>query len=361
MANRPTQDPGQLPTRTFNIKKLLPLYMNQDFYIGLIHQGLQGALPEEGSLRLAKWRLADPEHPVLEQQVRKNWELNRQYQPEAELDPDTAFNALRTRGRAHEKENTATVRKISPARSNRRSWLGIAAVLLILLSAGWFLMPSLQGDGPRAKIETKPGDPPREVTLSDGTKIWLRENSQLEYPETFAGKSRAVKLTGEAFFEVAKSPDIPFRIDLPGAEVEVLGTTFLVSARPDTTIEVTVQTGKVALKVSNKTLILPKGKAGSGNPTTQEVAELNYQPNAAAWRNNTLTFDDQPLATVVRDLEAYFNVSIIFTNRQLLNCHFRGRFPNADLTEILDAMQPTLAITWKELDDEYQLYDGNCQ
>lgn len=335
--------------------------MDQDFYIGLIHQDLQGTLPEEGNHQLAEWRLADPEHPMLEEQVRKSWELSRQYEPKLELDTDAAFNVLRTRVRAHEKEKTATVRSISIPRSNRRSWLGIAAALLLLLSAGWFFLPALQVDRAMAAIETKPGDPPQEITLSDGTKVWLRENSRLEHPEAFSGKMRKVTLTGEAFFEVTKNPKAPFRINLPGAEVEVLGTSFLVSARADTTIEVSVQTGKVALRVSNKTLILPKGKAGSANPATQEIAELNYQPNAAAWRNNTLVFDDQPLASVVRDLEAYFKVSIVFANRQLLNCRFSGRFPNADLTKILDAMQQPLGTTWNKFGDEYQLNDGNCQ
>jgi ferric-dicitrate binding protein FerR (iron transport regulator) len=335
--------------------------MDQDLYIGLIHQDLQGALPDEGHRQLAEWRLADPEHPILEEQVRKSWELSQQYEPELKLDTDAAFNVLRTRVRAHEKQNTATVRSISIPRSNRRSWLGIAAALLLLLSAGWFFLPPLQVDGPMATIETKLGDSPREVTLPDGTKVWLRENSRLEHPETFTGKTRKVTLTGEAFFDVTKNPEAPFKINLPGAEVEVLGTSFLVSARADTTIEVSVQTGKVALKGSRKTLLLFKGKAGSLDPATQEIAELNYLPNAAAWRNNTLVFDDQPLPSVVNELEAYFKVSIIFANRQLLDCRFGGRFPNADLTEILDAMQPSHGITWKKFDDEYQLDDGNCQ
>jgi len=211
-------------------------------------------------------------------------------------------------------------------------------------------------------LETQAGDAPREVTLSDGTKIWLRENSQLEYPETFASKSRSISLTGEAYFEVAEKPDVPFKIALPGnAEVEVMGTIFLVKARVDSLIEVNVNKGMVALNAENKVLVLPQGKAGSWNPNTRQVAELNYRANAAAWHNNTLVFEDQPLAAVVRSLETYFKVDIYLSSEELLKCRFNGRFPNADIKEILDAMEPFNGVTWSAYENEYQLQGGDCQ
>jgi len=336
--------------------------MDQDFYINLIHQDLRGILPKEGQQQLNAWRLAAPENPGLEDQTRKSWKLSQQYEPELKVDTTAAYNSLRTRVRAHEKANTATVRTLSPTRSGRRTWLGIAASLLVLLTAGWFLWPSAPQAGPMASIETKVGDAPREVTLADGSKIWLRENSRLEYPETFASSSREVTLTGEAFFDVAKKTDAPFRIALADkVEVEVLGTSFLVSAQADSLVKVNVNTGKVALNVSNKVLLLYAGKAGSANPSTGAIAELNYQPNAAAWRNNTLVFDDKPLGEVVLDLEAYFKVDIYLSSDQLLKCRFAGRFPNANLENILDAIEQTLGVSWDEFEGEYQLRNGDCQ
>ncbi len=336
--------------------------MDQDFYISLIHQDLQGTLLEDGQRQLAQWRQADLGNPDLERQVRKSWELSQRYAPELAVDTAAAFNNLRTRVRAHEKAETATVRKLPAARSSRNSWLAVAASLLLLLAAGWFLYPSFQSAGPMASLETKIGDAPKEVVLADGTKVWLRENSRLEYPEQFAGKDRRVALSGEAFFDVAENPESPFRIALPaGAEVEVLGTSFLVRAQPDSLVAVNVSTGKVALNAGNKVLILPQGKAGSWDPATGQVAELNHQPNAGAWRNNTLFFDDQPLAEVARELESFFNVTLTFGSTQPLSCRFSGRFPAAKLPEILAAMQQTIGVTWIEADGEYQLDDGNCE
>lgn len=254
------------------------------------------------------------------------------------------------------------VRFLSPTRQNSRPWLVISASILLLLTSGCFLFSSGEPAGPAVNVETQPGEAPREVTLPDGTKTWLRENSRLEYPETFAEQSREIVLTGEAYFEVAENPDVPFKIALPGStEVEVLGTSFLVKAKVDSLIEVTVSKGRVALNVGNKVLILPQGKAGSVDPATRQVAEQHYLPNAAAWRNNTLVFNDQPLANVVRDLEIYFKVAIYLSDEELLKCRFNGRFPDADIEVILDAMEQFNGVSWNAIDDEYQLRGGDCQ
>lgn len=255
----------------------------------------------------------------------------------------------------------SNLRLLTPA--HRNGWRGrsLLASLLLTLISGCFLLPSGEPAGPTVSLETQPGDAPREIALPDGSKIWLRANSRLEYPETFAEQSRRITLTGEAFLEVAENTDAPFKIALPGnVTVESSGSSFLVLAKADSLIEVNVNKGRAALNVGNKVLILPQGKSGSADPSTRQIAELNYQPNAAAWRNNTLVFDNQPLAAVVRDLEAYFNVTIYLSDKELLKCRFSGRFPNADIEVILDAMEQFNGVTWNAIDDEYQLRGGNC-
>jgi|GEM_PF-2977147 len=240
----------------------------------------------------------------------------------------------------------------------------VSSLLLLIVACGFYSCSSAEPTGPLSTLETQPGDAPREVKLSDGTKIWLRENSRLAYPESFAKKSRQISLTGEAYFDVAEDSDAPFRVALPGgAEVEVLGTRFLVNVKADSSADVTVFEGSVTLNVSNKVLILPRGKAGTGNPADRSVAELNYRANAAAWHNNTLIFEDQPMASVVRDLEDFFEVDIYLRTEELLRCRFDGRFPDADLKTILDAMEPFNGVIWNELDNEYQLWrksPGQC-
>ena len=49
------------------------------------------------------------------------------------------------------------------------------------------------------------------VTLSDGTRVMLNANSELEYPVSCRDtEGREVRLKGEAHFEVTKNPHRPF-------------------------------------------------------------------------------------------------------------------------------------------------------
>ena len=72
-----------------------------------------------------------------------------------------------------------------------------------------------------------------QLTLSDGSKVWLNAGSQLLYPSVFDKKQREVLLIGEAYFEVAHNKEVPFIVRTEHADIEVLGTCFDVLAYPD--------------------------------------------------------------------------------------------------------------------------------
>ncbi|HNV52472.1 MAG TPA: FecR family protein, partial [Tenuifilaceae bacterium] len=91
------------------------------------------------------------------------------------------------------------------------------------------------------------------TTLPDGTTIYLAQNSTITYAKRFVGKSRNVKLEGEAFFDVAKDPEKPFVIETKAASVKVLGTSFNLKSTNSTNFELSVVEGKVGVNLnSNK-------------------------------------------------------------------------------------------------------------
>jgi ferric-dicitrate binding protein FerR (iron transport regulator) len=96
------------------------------------------------------------------------------------------------------------------------------------------------------------------VTLPDGTHVWLNAASSITFPTTFTGKERNVQLTGEAYFEVAKNKNMPFKITTPkGAKVEVLGTHFNVNAYDDEeAIRTTLLEGSVKVDIQKQTVLL---------------------------------------------------------------------------------------------------------
>jgi ferric-dicitrate binding protein FerR (iron transport regulator) len=100
-----------------------------------------------------------------------------------------------------------------------------------------------------------------QVVLPDGSKVWLNAESSLHFPTAFTGNQREVTLTGEAYFEVAKNKEKPFRVKVDGMSINVLGTHFNVNAYSDeNTIKTSLLEGSVKIIKNNKSNLLKPGK-----------------------------------------------------------------------------------------------------
>ncbi|MES1249473.1 MAG: FecR family protein, partial [Chitinophaga rupis] len=96
-----------------------------------------------------------------------------------------------------------------------------------------------------------------QLILSDGSKVWLNAASSLRFPTAFKGKERKVEVTGEAYFEIAKNPAMPFKVAVNGGEINVLGTQFNVNAYNDeSSVKTTLLEGAVSIKKDNATQLL---------------------------------------------------------------------------------------------------------
>ena len=99
-----------------------------------------------------------------------------------------------------------------------------------------------------------------DLTLADGTQVSLNALSELKYPSNFAGKTREVSLKGEAFFDVTRNEQMPFKVETFAYEIEVLGTEFNVEAYPESgEFNTTLVEGSVRLTNSltpNKSILL---------------------------------------------------------------------------------------------------------
>ncbi len=344
--------------------------MDQDFYIQLIHQSLRGELLGADEERLSEWRKATPENQLLEEQVRKGWELSQHYEPELTLDSAAAFNQLRTRVRAHEAEQNQDETPEEPPMAARvrqlpnPRWKGlsIAAAIALLFVAAFLLWPSEQTS---ELIIAAATDEPKDVFLPDGSTVTLRENSQLEYPATFPVNQRDVRLSGEAFFQVTPDANAPFTVDAGNqVSVRVLGTSFLVKASdPTTEVRVSVESGRVALLAPGglDSLLLAKGKAGRFRPGSEPLRLTEFRPNDTAWKTGAMSFVNQPLSSVIADLSDQYGTTITLLNPDMADCRFTGRFPSFSLAEILDALKDNYGLEWQQKSTVYELSQGVCQ
>ncbi|MEO7044560.1 MAG: FecR family protein, partial [Ferruginibacter sp.] len=100
-----------------------------------------------------------------------------------------------------------------------------------------------------------------QLTLADGSQVWLNAESSITFPTSFVGDKREVKITGEAYFEVAHNANIPFHVIVNGMDVKVLGTHFNINAYEDEgVIKTTLLQGSVQVSEGNESVKIRPGE-----------------------------------------------------------------------------------------------------
>jgi len=187
------------------------------------------------------------------------------------------------------------------------------------------------------------------ITLPDGSTVKMNANTRIEYPEHFAADARKVKLSGEAFFEVTRDTAHPFIIETDNASVEVLGTSFNVSAYPEAgLVEVNVETGKVKLTQHpigssiRKSVLLPAGERGWLTIHDSKLGhEMKLASNYSAWITKEMIFQRTPLAEAFTVLENTYHVKIKMENPEIGKIPYTANFANLKLDYIVEVMART--------------------
>lgn len=177
------------------------------------------------------------------------------------------------------------------------------------------------------------------VTLPDRTEVWLNSASSIRYPTAFTGPGRNVELTGEAYFEVTKDKSMPFRVNVNNkAEVEVFGTHFNVNAyNNEETINTTLIEGAVRVSAYSplaavtdrpSVILKPGQQAQANNGTTARpgihLLEKADMEKVLAWKNGLFYFDGATLKEVMRQVERWYDVNVVFETKVLEKGEFIG-------------------------------------
>ena len=189
-----------------------------------------------------------------------------------------------------------------------------------------------------------------EITLADGTHIWLNSGSQLSYPTDFSGKTREVLLAGEAFFDVAHNPAKPFYVITRDIKIRVLGTSFNVSAYDeDVTAQTILVTGKINAGKNNlftHTIELEPGERmvyekNSENILKDKVDVVQY----SSWINGYLIFENIPITEVLRKVQRYYNQNIA-TEEGLERITFSGKLDlKENIADVLSNISFASSVT----------------
>ncbi|GAA4317377.1 FecR domain-containing protein [Compostibacter hankyongensis] len=281
-----------------------------------------------------QWIRADAGHQRYFEHFRLIWETSRQLSVPGAPDEEEAWQRFRSRMAQQRFSRPAPVRLL-----RRSMLLRVAATLLLVLAGGWLLYRLLHRPVPQM-LSFSSGAQPRTDTLPDGSVVTLNRHSQISYPAGLSGSSREVRLSGEAFFEVARAEGRPFLVQAGEVSVTVLGTSFNVKSSGAAT-EVIVETGRVEVSRRKQSVQLAahervRVSGGQALQKQEQRGELyNYYRTRAFVCNNT------PLGELVPALNEAYNARIEIANPALKSLPITTTFRDQPLDTILAIISQT--------------------
>lgn len=248
------------------------------------------------------------------------------------------------------------IEKPNPLKS-LKFWL--ALLLLFVIGLGIYLSTAEKpAEIPTAYIASQNTE---SFTLPDGSTIDLNKNTSVERLSSFEN-IREVSLKGEAFFSIEKDPERPFRVQLTeGRYIEVLGTSFNVDVQ-DNNFHVIVESGKVAVHVLDREIILYKGDALELIDGAYSKYDYTDQ-NILSWKNKSLEFENVSVINVLKDIGKHYELSFDFSpNVKNSECKITSIFETADLDVILQELSKIVSLEYSINNDsgKYSFTNLDC-
>ena len=339
--------------------------MVQDHFWNLLAKKLAGEASDGEVEELASLIKTYPELSYAAQHVADIWCLE---QPESKADAEKAFQ--KHIQRLEDRNSFATFpgneQDVLAKTFPKRKWVFPAFVFLIVVAACAAIFIFTNAKEPVAdstpklieEVYARPGTKTKLV-LPDSSVVWLNAGSKLTYAQPFGIKDRVVILSGEAFFNVAKS-EKPFIIHTSGAHIKVLGTVFNVRSYPnEKKVETSLISGRVEVTIDRSPekqyVLKPNEKLTLNTAENTEkitkraqvplavLSRVHYLDNSTiaetSWIENKLVFADETFADIAKKMERWYGITIEFKNEKIKTERFTGVFEKETVWQALEAMQ----------------------
>ncbi len=335
--------------------------MNKAKYQNLIHKKLTNTLSVEDQRLLDQWLGQDADNQKLMEAVEDAWNLSLNY--ENNFEPDTELGLKKLKGRIQASKAVSNSSKVVPFYKSSKIWAIAASIMVLIGAFSVWKMLLVEEQNWQTIVATE--NSAESIELADGSKVWLNKDSKLEFPETFSDTKRIVKLSGEAYFEIAKDPEKRFIVQTTNSTVSVLGTSFNVKDFGEDQASISVKTGKVRFaNIGGKTSkdLIANTKAVL-TPSSNQI-EVYKDPNLndLSWFTGYLSFNDTPLETVVKDLNEHFNTSISINDKSLRSCRFTSPKVSSDIDLALARLEKVFGFEKiQSKENSILLTGGSCQ
>lgn len=300
-----------------------------------------------------QWRKANPEHfpsirAAKEILLRADFDLQ---EPPAGMKEEVLHQVLRERvittylssnNNTHKKPIWTKFRWDGLGQFSRVAAILVATIGLVLLFAPLSRLEPVpqisQLQETLIQKVTRPGEK-LQLTLADGTKVWLNSSTEMEFPEKFGNDHRMVSLKGEAYFEVVRDSLRPFMVNTEGVLTTVLGTSFNVNAGDYGKTSIALLSGKVEVSTSNRQVFLEPGEMLDFDNATDSFVVNGFDASQViGWKEGVLRFHRASLKEVKEGLEEWYGVEINLKNAKDVNWRFSGEYPQQMLEEVLESI-----------------------
>ena len=287
--------------------------------------------------QLAAWVAESSENERTFEQLKALWQASPT--PLDNLETAAALRRVKARLAPPLRESTPVVVLNRGGRTRTYQWAALLVLLLGVVAGTYFYRQ------PKAFIayqlrQTQTGQI-QTIQLADGSRVTLAPQSQLRYPVQFGAASREVYLEGEAFFEVSKDAQRPFRVHSGTWVTQVLGTKFNVSAvRGASQTAVSLIEGKVQVTDNQEQYLLTPGQQLLADRATGRIYRQSFNQNkVTGWRHNKLVFQNEKLADVAGQIERLYGVKLAFADSATAEVRLWATFDNEPLPDVLAALK----------------------
>ena len=282
------------------------------------------ATPDEKA-GMAEWLDSNPEHMQEFLAFRKLFDITLWQQGNStskiKLHPKTAYRMKKLVGEA----------------------LKVAAIFVVAFLGIRYFMPTAPENEPVA-MQTiyVPAGQRAELTLTDGTKVWLNAKTTFIFPNLFSANSRNVTIDGEGYFDVTKNREQPFIVETEKYDIKVWGTKFNVMAYSGNNLfETSLLEGSVELLkpgIEKGAIIRPNERIYLENNRLVRAPITHF--NHFLWKDGLISFDNETFPEMISKLELYFDLKINIKNNKILSNRYTGKFRTKDGVEhILKVLQ----------------------
>lgn len=335
---------------------------------------------EKEKLKLLEWLKESDENRNHFSEYRKLFDLSLYMQYDCKFSERRSINWKQVNDKisTSKRSNHQKVRRLP-------FYLKIAAAVLFVFFAGGSTFHWLFKSAPNPNlgnieyVVNVPRGGKSEITLSDGTKVWLNAGTHLRYKADYGLNSRIVCLDGEGYFAVVKNPTKPFIVRTSGLQIKAFGTSFNVKAYPEeksvtTTLvegivkiegtgvnlslkpkEVVIvdKTASKPLTINNKSIAnaiknTPKSEDKEITMISKPIVATNVNTIIyTSWKDNLWIIESESLKNIAIILERKFNITVDIQSSELNQYTFTGTFNNETLEQILDIIKFTAPLNFQ--------------